>query len=122
MTKKIIISKKAPSPVGPYSQAISCGNILYVSGQIPIDPVSGEVVIASFEKQCHRVLLNLKNVIEAGGSSLNNAIKITKKNYSYLFSYSQENLLVYLGAGVLSYSEVFTLVIWLDSFSQQPIN
>ena len=60
MSKKFVITSKAPSPIGPYSQAIRCGNILFVSGQIPIDPDSGEVIIASFTEQCHRVLLNLK--------------------------------------------------------------
>jgi len=77
MSIKIVTSSKAPSPVGPYSQAISCGNILFASGQIPIDPDNGEVVMTSFAEQCHLVLLNLKNVLEAGGSSLNQAIKIT---------------------------------------------
>ena len=77
MSRKFVITSKAPSPIGPYSQAIRCGNILYVSGQIPIDPNSGEVVITSFAEQCHQVLQNLKNVLEAGGSSLNHAIKIT---------------------------------------------
>jgi len=77
MARKIVTTTKAPSPVGPYSQAISFGKILFVSGQIPINPDNGEVVIASFAEQCHRVLLNLKNVLEAGGSSLNLALKIT---------------------------------------------
>ena len=77
MSIKIIKTSNAPDPVGPYSQAIRFENMLFVSGQIPIDPENGEVVIASFEDQCHRVLLNLKNIIEAGGSSLNHVLKIT---------------------------------------------
>ena len=59
MSRSIIKTSKAPAPVGPYSQAVSSGNILYVSGQIPLDPESGEMVGNSFAEQCHRVLLNL---------------------------------------------------------------
>ena len=77
MNRKIINSPKAPNPVGPYSQAISCGSILFVSGQIPIDPDNGEVIKESFSDQCHRVLLNLKIILEESGSSLNHALKIT---------------------------------------------
>ena len=77
MNRKIINSPKAPNPVGPYSQAISCGSILFVSGQIPIDPDNGEVIKKSFSDQCHRVLLNLKIILEESGSSLNHALKIT---------------------------------------------
>ena len=77
MNRKIINSPKAPNPVGPYSQAISCGSILFVSGQIPIDPDNGEVINESFSDQCHRVLLNLKIILEESGSSLNHALKIT---------------------------------------------
>ena len=90
MTRKIVTTTNAPSPVGPYSQAISCGKILFVSGQIPIDPDNGEVVIASFAEQCHRVLLNLKNVLEAGGSSLNLALKIT----IYMMSFKKFNFII----------------------------
>ena len=64
MTRSIIKTSKAPAPVGPYSQAVSCGNILFVSGQIPLDPISGELVGNSFAEQCHRVLLNLKIILE----------------------------------------------------------
>ena len=77
MSRKIVTTSKAPSPVGPYSQAIACENILFISGQISIDPDSGEVVITSFAEQCHRILLNLKLILEAGGSSLNHVLKIT---------------------------------------------
>ena len=66
-----------PAPVGPYSQAVSCGNILYVSGQIPLDPESGELVGNSFAEQCHQVLLNLKIILEAGGSGLERVLKVT---------------------------------------------
>ena len=77
MSRSIIKTLKAPAPVGPYSQAVSCGNILYVSGQIPLDPESGELVGNSFAEQCHRVLLNLKIILEAGGSGLERVLKVT---------------------------------------------
>jgi len=77
MSRSIIKTSKAPAPVGPYSQAVSCGNILYVSGQIPLDPESGELVGNSFAEQCHRVLLNLKIILEAGGSGLERVLKVT---------------------------------------------
>ena len=77
MSRSIIKTSKAPAPVGPYSQAVSCGKILYVSGQIPLDPESGELVGNSFAEQCHRVLLNLKIILEAGGSGLDRVLKVT---------------------------------------------
>ena len=77
MSRSIIKTSKAPSPVGPYSQAVRCGNMLFVSGQIPLDPESGELVLDSFAEQCHRVLLNLKIILEAGGSALGNVLKVT---------------------------------------------
>jgi len=60
MSRSIIKTSKAPAPVGPYSQAVRCGNLLFVSGQIPLDPENGELLLNSFAEQCHRVLLNLK--------------------------------------------------------------
>ena len=77
MRKKVIKSSKAPAPVGPYSQAISCKEILFISGQIPVDPNSGEIVSKTFTEQCHRVILNLKLILEEGGSNLENVLKIT---------------------------------------------
>ena len=77
MSRSIIKTSKAPAPVGPYSQAVSSGNILYVSGQIPLDPESGKLVGNSFAEQCHRVLLNLKIILEAGGSGLERVLKVT---------------------------------------------
>ena len=77
MTRSIIKTSKAPSPVGPYSQAISCGHFLFVSGQIPLDPESGELVENSFSEQCHRVLLNLKIILEEGNSGLDSVLKVT---------------------------------------------
>jgi len=77
MFRSIVNTSKAPAPVGPYSQAVRCGNMLFVSGQIPLDPESGELVLNSFAEQCHRVLLNLKIILEAGGSALGNVLKVT---------------------------------------------
>ena len=73
--KKVINTLNAPTPVGPYSQAISFNNILFISGQIPINPDSGDIVIKSFSEQCHRVILNLKIILEEGGSSLDHVLK-----------------------------------------------
>ena len=67
MSRSIIKTSKAPAPVGPYSQAVRCGNLLFVSGQIPLDPENGELLLNSFAEQCHRVLLNLKLILEEGG-------------------------------------------------------
>jgi|TARA_B110000467_G_scaffold161575_1_gene182943 2-iminobutanoate/2-iminopropanoate deaminase len=67
----------APAPLGPYSQAVRCGNMLFVSGQIALDPENGELVLSPFAEQCHRVLLNLKIILEAGGSTLENVLKVT---------------------------------------------
>ena len=77
MSRSIIKTLKAPAPVGPYSQAVSCGNMLFVSGQIPLDPESGELAINSFAEQCHRVLLNLQLILQAGGSGLDRVLKVT---------------------------------------------
>ncbi len=77
MSRSIVNTSKAPAPVGPYSQAVRCGNMLFVSGQIPLDPENGELVLNSFAEQCHRVLLNLKIILEAGGSTLENVLKVT---------------------------------------------
>ncbi len=77
MSRSIIKTSKAPAPVGPYSQAVRCGNLLFVSGQIPLDPENGELLLNSFAEQCHRVLLNLKLILEEGGSSLDSVLKVT---------------------------------------------
>ena len=77
MSRSIVNTSKAPAPVGPYSQAVRCGNMLFVSGQVPLDPESGELVLNSFADQCHQVLLNLKIILEAGGSALGNVLKVT---------------------------------------------
>lgn len=73
--KKIVSTSKAPSAIGPYSQAVSFGNLLFSSGQIPVEPSSG-IIPSGIEAQTKQVLENLKNVLEAGNSSLLNVIKV----------------------------------------------
>ena len=75
--KKVIQTDKAPKAIGPYSQGIVAGNLLFVSGQIPIDPATGNQVRDSIEAQATRVLDNLKAIVEAAGSSLENVCKVT---------------------------------------------
>ncbi len=67
----------APAPVGPYSQAIAHGGVLYASGQIPLDPATGEMVTGEIETQAERVFANLRAVLEEGGSSMDRILKAT---------------------------------------------
>jgi len=73
--KKIIYTKDAPHPVGPYSQAVLFGNTLYCSGQIAIDPKSGELVTDDLEKETRQVFANLEAVLKAGGMTFDNIAK-----------------------------------------------
>lgn len=75
--KKIIFTEKAPAPIGPYSQAILSGNTLYVSGQIALNPVNGELINSSIEAQTHQVMKNLKAVLEATDMDFSNVVKTT---------------------------------------------
>lgn len=77
MVKEIISTENAPGAIGPYSQAVKTGNLIFVSGQIPIDPTTGEFVSDEIEKQTEQVLQNLSAILEAAGSSLNNVVKTT---------------------------------------------
>jgi 2-iminobutanoate/2-iminopropanoate deaminase len=77
MSKKIVNTENAPRPVGPYSQAIQSEGILYLSGQIPLDPKTGNLVLDSFEAQCRQVLNNAKAVLEAGNSNLEQVLKVS---------------------------------------------
>ncbi len=74
--KKIINTDQAPAAIGTYSQAIIHGNTLFTSGQIPIDPATGEMLPADFASQAHQVFKNLTAIAEAAGTSLQNAIKL----------------------------------------------
>ena len=71
----IIATEKAPAAIGPYSQAVRYGNLLFISGQISLDPETGEIVGEDIEAQTKRVLDNLKAIIEAGGMELNHVLK-----------------------------------------------
>jgi len=73
--KKIIFTDKAPAPIGPYSQAVLAGNTLYTSGQIPLDPTTGELVGGSIEAETKQVMENLKAVLEAAGMDFSNVVK-----------------------------------------------
>ncbi|MEG0129422.1 RidA family protein [Clostridium sp.] len=77
MSKKIINTSNAPAAIGPYSQAVKVGDMLFTSGQIPLDPATGELVNSNIEEATRRALDNLKAVVEAGGSSLDKVIKTT---------------------------------------------
>lgn len=77
MTKDIVQTDKAPAAIGPYSQAVRTGNLLFVSGQLGIDPVTGELISADIEAQVRQAFANLQAIVQQGGSSLNNAIKLT---------------------------------------------
>ena len=74
--KKIINTDQAPAAIGTYSQAIVHGDTLYTSGQIPINPATGEMLPADFTAQAHQVFKNLIAIAEAAGTSLQNAIKL----------------------------------------------
>jgi 2-iminobutanoate/2-iminopropanoate deaminase len=75
--REIISTDRAPAAIGPYSQAIRCGNLLFVSGQISLDPQSGEIVGEDIEVQTGRVLENLKGIIEASDMELKHVLKCT---------------------------------------------
>lgn len=74
---EVISTPNAPKPAGHYSQAIVHNNLVYVSGQLPIDPESGEKSIGSIEEQTEQVLKNLSEILKAAGSNLNQVIKTT---------------------------------------------
>ena len=74
---KIIETNKAPAAIGPYSQAIVANGLVYSSGQIPIDPVSGTIEASGIEAQTKQVIANLAAVLEASGSSLDKVVKTT---------------------------------------------
>ncbi|MBI5178011.1 MAG: RidA family protein [Nitrospinae bacterium] len=77
MEKKIIATPHAPKAIGPYSQAVRTGNLLYVSGQIPLDPASGEMVQGGIKEQTERVLKNITAIMEEVGGTLDNVVKTT---------------------------------------------
>lgn len=75
--KQPIQTGAAPQAIGPYSQAVRAGDTVYLSGQIPLDPATGELIDGDFEAMTHRVLNNLSAVCEAAGGTLNDCVKLT---------------------------------------------
>ena len=75
--KKAILTSKAPAPIGPYSQAIQAGNSLYISGQIAIDPATGDLVMSSIEDETHQVLKNLGAILDAAGLGYQHVVSCT---------------------------------------------
>jgi 2-iminobutanoate/2-iminopropanoate deaminase len=75
--KEIIATERAPRAIGPYSQAIRAGNLLFASGQIPIDPATGEFVTGGITEQTEQVLRNLSEVFKAAGATLSQIVKTT---------------------------------------------
>lgn len=74
---KIVTSEAAPSAIGPYSQAIIENNMIYTSGQIPLDPITGNLVNGGIQEQTEQVIQNLKSVLTAAGSDLGHIVKTT---------------------------------------------
>ena len=74
---KVISTKKAPAAIGPYSQAIQVGNLVYTSGQIPIDPSTGAFVEGGIKEQIRQSLTNVKAILEEAGLSMSNVVKTT---------------------------------------------
>jgi reactive intermediate/imine deaminase len=77
VTRQIISTAAAPKAIGTYSQAVRVGNTVYVSGQIPLDPATGELIAGDMEVQIRRVLDNLKAIAQAAGSDLSAAVRFT---------------------------------------------
>jgi len=75
--KKIIKTELAPGAIGPYSQAIETGNLLFCSGQIPLDPATGKIVEGGVDVQAKQVLKNVKGLLEGAGYSLSDVVKTT---------------------------------------------
>ena len=73
--KKVVKTDKAPAPIGPYNQAIFAGNTLYISGQIAIDPKSGDLITDDLEKETKQVLENLKAILTEAGLNMNHVVK-----------------------------------------------
>jgi 2-iminobutanoate/2-iminopropanoate deaminase len=77
MTKQVITAADAPAAIGPYSQAIRVGNLVFTSGQIPLHPQTGDIVGETAAEQARQVLQNLQAVLQAAGASLQNVVKTT---------------------------------------------
>jgi 2-iminobutanoate/2-iminopropanoate deaminase len=77
MEKQVINTSNAPAPIGPYNQAIQAGNMLFISGQICIDPSSGNLKNKDLQEETHQVMQNLKSILSEAGMNFSNAVKTT---------------------------------------------
>ncbi len=77
MSKKIINTNQAPDPIGPYNQAVQSGNLLFISGQICIDPATGQLKNKDLQEETHQVMHNLKAILQEAGMTFGNVIKTT---------------------------------------------
>jgi 2-iminobutanoate/2-iminopropanoate deaminase len=77
MTREAVSTEAAPKAIGPYSQGIRAGSLLFLSGQIPIDPATGEMVQGDIAAQTHRVFKNLGAILQAAGASFDNVVRTT---------------------------------------------
>ncbi len=75
--KKIISTPNAPAPIGPYNQAVLTGNTLYISGQIPMDPTTGELISGDIQREARQSMENLKAILDAAEGSFENVVKAT---------------------------------------------
>jgi 2-iminobutanoate/2-iminopropanoate deaminase len=75
--RQAVATDKAPKAIGPYSQGIRAGNLLFVSGQVPIDPATGALVEGDIATQTHRVMRNLAAILEAAGASMDHVLRCT---------------------------------------------
>lgn len=75
--REIVLTDRGPKPIGPYSQAVRANGFLFVSGQVSLDPKTGEMIGASISAQTERVFENVKGILEAAGSNLHHVVKTT---------------------------------------------
>ena len=77
MPREIINTNRAPAAVGAYSQAVRVGDFVFVSGQIPLNPETGEIVFADIKEQTERILVNIRNILQAAGMGLEDVVRTT---------------------------------------------
>jgi 2-iminobutanoate/2-iminopropanoate deaminase len=77
MSKQVIVTPDAPAPIGPYSQATRAGNMLFISGQVAINPASGNVEATTIQEEAHQVMRNLKAILGAAGADFSQVVKTT---------------------------------------------
>jgi len=75
--KSVVTTDRGPKPIGPYSQAIKANGFIFVSGQVALDPITGQMVAGDIARQTERVLENLRAIVEASGTQLNHVVKTT---------------------------------------------